>query len=72
MTNTQYLLLIAVIVACAVYLGHRLDAVAWEIRRFRVRLLGRSDASNADTRFAQEIRRLYRPRQSSGDASTKS
>ena len=40
MTNGQYLLLIAVIVACAGYLGHRLDGVASEIRRFRQRLLG--------------------------------
>jgi hypothetical protein len=68
MTNGQYLLLIAVIVACAGYLGYRLEEVAREIRRFRQRLLGKPEGSSADP--AQEIGRLYRRHGSSRREST--
>jgi hypothetical protein len=67
MTN---LVLIAVAIACAAYLGNRLDAVAWEIRRFRARLLGRSGPSSADAHFHEAIRRLQRRHPSSHEEST--
>ena len=70
MTNAQFLILITVIVACTGYLGHRLEVVGAEVRRFRQRLLGRPEGSSSNPQHAEEIRRLYREHRSSREAST--
>ena len=65
MTTGQFLLLLGAMIACAGYLGYKLDGLAMEIRRFRRRLLGGPGRSSEEAASPPEILRLVRRRQSS-------